>query len=154
MRSPFPYIVKYPRSPHELPPALYKHAYGEDHPVNRPSHIGDTVFQLMVEETKYKRAKSTSGLCQSPPQEHTPMRPGPQDAILPYQTPSPFPMHMNAPRALEQTPFQHMHMLPSMSPHMSTYAHEMMFRMSNPNNTNPQFRNGWPNWLNSPPPRR
>ena len=50
---PFEYIRKYPRSPFELPAEVLTHAYGEARPIDMPDDIDNTMFKLIVADTKY-----------------------------------------------------------------------------------------------------
>ena len=69
---PFQYMGKYPRSPFELPAAIFAHAYGDDKPITMPDTIDGNKFKLIVAETKYNKPRKEQN---SPP-----------DAIVPTVT--------------------------------------------------------------------
>ena len=81
---PFEYIGKYPRSPFELPAEVFTHAYGDDRPIDMPDDIDNTMFKLIVADTKYNTPRKA--------------QPPPSDALVPI-----VPIRDGSPSPMQQT---------------------------------------------------
>ena len=114
---PFEYITTYPRSPIELPPHIFTHAYGTDKPISMPDTIKNTTFRLKVAGTRYNKPR----LQQTEPSV----------AIVPHVPLSPTP----EPHTMNAGPFAAvMNLIMQQMPHVGSQNTEIRFNRRIPHN--------------------